>query len=96
MLRRRPTVEQLRASFDLELANSITGDGPRRGSGLCSEVDDLMWEIADAHPDIPQHLIDAARTEFERQVQRLQSYRATPAAVRVEASNSTPTEENPR
>ncbi|WP_280195842.1 hypothetical protein [Nocardia farcinica] len=68
MKRDRPTADEVRRAFDAELANSLTGAGPRTDSGLSPQVEDLLWDIADAHPAVPDSLLDAPRAAVDQQV----------------------------
>ncbi|WP_405180912.1 hypothetical protein OG225_06910 [Nocardia sp. NBC_01377] len=74
----KPTAEEKRAIFDHQLAKAMSGQGQCIDLGFPGDVDDLLCDIIDAYPDIPQHLIDAVHAEFEHPAQTLRGPRARP------------------
>ncbi len=60
--------EDLRRNFDHELTSVTTGGGLTTGTGLDDETERALWAIADAHPHIPDTLIQTARDTFEAQL----------------------------
>ncbi|WP_216902526.1 hypothetical protein [Nocardia alni] len=67
-MRDRLTPEDLRRNFDRELTSVTTGGGLTTGTGLDDETERALWAIADAHPEIPDALIQTARDTFEAQL----------------------------
>ncbi|WP_306365314.1 hypothetical protein [Nocardia sp. CC227C] len=68
MRRSQPSLDRLRAIFDAMLAAALQGEPPHSDSGLTSEVEDLLFELADAAPAEKAALIDRARARFAEQV----------------------------
>ena len=59
---------ELRRNFEQLLASVVAGGGLTTGTGLDDETERAPWAIADAHPQIPEDLLRAARTVFETQL----------------------------
>ncbi|MBF6171415.1 hypothetical protein [Nocardia blacklockiae] len=64
----RPSEDELRRNFERELESVRTGGGLTSESGLDTETEEALWAIADAHPDIDDELVAAARRAFAAQL----------------------------
>ncbi|MFC5750961.1 hypothetical protein [Actinomadura rugatobispora] len=64
----RPTQEELRENFATLLESVITGGGIRSESGLDMEVEEALWSIARAYPEVPAELVAAAYRAFAGQL----------------------------
>ncbi|WP_245718520.1 hypothetical protein [Nocardia miyunensis] len=60
--------DEQRRNFERSLASVLAGGGLTTGSGLDDETERALWAVADAHPQIPEELVRAARTAFEAQL----------------------------
>lgn len=68
-MRARPLPrEKLPAAFEAALASALRGELLPTSTGLSSEIEDIMWDIADAHPSVPPQLIEQARAALARQI----------------------------
>ncbi|QIS08991.1 hypothetical protein [Nocardia arthritidis] len=63
-----PTDDELRRTFESELATVSGGGGLRSGTGLDLETQAALIAIARAYPAITDDLISAARTAFAAQL----------------------------
>ena len=63
-----PTDDELRANFAEMLESVRNGGGLRSETGLDMETEEALWDIARAYPDVPDRLVEAARTTFARQL----------------------------
>ncbi|MET8430154.1 hypothetical protein [Nocardia sp. NPDC004860] len=71
MRSRRLSRDELPPAFEAALASALRGELLPTSTGLSSEIEDLMWDIADAHPAVPQRLIDQARAALDRQINQM-------------------------
>ncbi|MEU6831004.1 hypothetical protein ABZ894_20335 [Nocardia beijingensis] len=63
-----PTDDELRENFDEMLRSVLTGGGIRTETGLDMKTEEALWAIARAYPDVPDALVDAARSAFAGQL----------------------------
>ncbi|WP_063629970.1 hypothetical protein [Nocardia sp. BMG51109] len=63
-----PTEDELRGSFEEELASVRAGRGLASDSGLDGQTEAALWEIARAYPNIPDSLVESARRAFAGQL----------------------------
>ncbi|MFF0489826.1 hypothetical protein ACWDSJ_08145 [Nocardia sp. NPDC003482] len=63
-----PSDDDLRREFERALDSVSRGAGLTSESGLDDETENALWAIADAHPDVPPDLIEAARRVFAAQL----------------------------
>lgn len=73
MRRTQPTVQQARDRFDIMLAAALRGEQPQVESGLDTDIEDLMREIANAHPELAPALIEQARALLAQQVSAIEN-----------------------
>ncbi|MGW6724413.1 hypothetical protein ACWF9G_00785 [Nocardia sp. NPDC055029] len=64
----RPTDDELRLNFEVELASAVAGGGLRTETGLDTRTEDALLNIVQAFPIVSQQLIDAARAAFAGQL----------------------------
>ncbi|QFG20644.1 hypothetical protein [Actinomadura sp. WMMB 499] len=64
----RPSPEELRHNFAAELESVLADGGMRSESGLDMEVEEALWAIARARPDVPVELVAAAYRAFAGQL----------------------------
>ncbi|MFE1593225.1 hypothetical protein [Nocardia sp. NPDC058705] len=64
----RPTEDELRVNFEVELASAVAGGGVRTETGLDTRTEDALVNIVHAFPVVSQQLIDAARAAFAGQL----------------------------
>ncbi|WP_369636527.1 hypothetical protein [Nocardia sp. JMUB6875] len=64
----RPSKEQLKLNFDSLLARVLEGHGLRTASGLDQETKAALRAISDAHPNVTEELVEAARQAFAGQL----------------------------
>ncbi|MFF2087777.1 hypothetical protein ACFVVM_28700 [Nocardia sp. NPDC058176] len=63
-----PTEAELRQNFEEMLHSVLTGGGIHSETGLDMKTEDALWEVARAYPNVPDALVDAARTAFAGQL----------------------------
>ncbi|GAA5082032.1 hypothetical protein [Nocardia iowensis] len=63
-----PNDDELRSNFEELLASVRGGDGLFTESGLDTETENALLAIARAYPEVPDHLITAARRAFAGQL----------------------------
>ncbi|RDI46122.1 hypothetical protein [Nocardia mexicana] len=68
MREERPSDDELRRNFEQELESVSGGGGLTSETGLDTETEEALWAVADAHPNIPDELIEAARRAFAGQL----------------------------
>lgn len=64
----RPSKEQLELNFESMLARVLEGHGVRSETGLDSPTRTALTEIARAHPNASEELVQAARRAFAGQL----------------------------
>ncbi|XVQ08068.1 hypothetical protein ACQP1W_36675 [Spirillospora sp. CA-255316] len=64
----RPSQEELRENFAAELESVLSGGGLRSENGFDTEVDEALWTIARAYPNVPVELVAAAYRAFAGQL----------------------------
>ncbi|MBF6545153.1 hypothetical protein [Nocardia brasiliensis] len=68
MLSDHPSEDELRLFFDEALTAVRAGAGVPTDNGLDLRTANALWEIAEAYPNIPGHLISAAEAAFAGQL----------------------------
>ncbi|QIS01703.1 hypothetical protein F5X71_04705 [Nocardia brasiliensis] len=68
MLSDHPSEDELRQFYDEALAAVREGAGVATDSGLDVRTANALWAIAEAYPNIPDHLIAAADAAFAGQL----------------------------
>ncbi|MBF6171414.1 hypothetical protein [Nocardia blacklockiae] len=63
-----PTEDELRSNFEEELASVRSGGGLSSDTGLDSDTESALWDIARAYPDGSEALVAAARQAFAGQL----------------------------
>ena len=66
MLSREPTSDDLRATFEAALTDSIAGAGVPEGIGLDPETTEALLRVDQSAPTPPTELVQSARDEFEQ------------------------------